>query len=71
MTEINPQRSSPRRAREPILKAIDPVCGMEVDPEQALEASYEKVVLHFCSETCRSSFLRDPGRYDLSSLDLE
>jgi YHS domain-containing protein len=45
----------------------DPVCGMEVDPEQAhdlgLEAEYAGRRYIFCSVTCRDSFKNAPARY--------
>ena len=44
--------------------AIDPVCGMTVDPN-AGKPSYQHGghTYHFCSEGCRSKFAADPSRY--------
>ncbi|MGA7458311.1 MAG: heavy metal translocating P-type ATPase [Methyloceanibacter sp.] len=44
--------------------AIDPVCGMTVDPN-AGKPSYQHDghTFHFCSEGCRSKFAADPDRY--------
>jgi Cu+-exporting ATPase len=44
--------------------AIDPVCGMRVDP-YAKKPSYDYRghLYHFCSEGCRSKFAADPARY--------
>ena len=44
--------------------AIDPVCGMTVDPN-AGKPSYQHGAhtYHFCSEGCRSKFAADPSRY--------
>src|SRR4249920_188911 len=44
--------------------AIDPVCGMTVDPG-AGKPSYQhgSHTYHFCSEGCRSKFAADPDRY--------
>lgn len=36
--------------------AIDPVCGMTVDPATALSATKDGQVSHFCSEHCRQAF---------------
>jgi len=42
----------------------DPVCGMRFKPEDAAcTHTWEGVVLHFCCEHCRASFLEDPRRY--------
>jgi len=46
---------------------IDPVCGQEVDPEQAhdlgLEVSYAGRRHVFCGQAHRAAFLADPLRY--------
>ena len=42
----------------------DPVCGQEVDPEQAEATSvYQGETYYFCCEECRQEFDRDPARY--------
>jgi Cu+-exporting ATPase len=44
--------------------AIDPVCGMEVDPatsEYRLDRGDR--VVHFCCAGCRTKFAADPGKY--------
>ena len=44
--------------------AIDPVCGMEVEEEQAVARSeYEGVTYYFCSESCKEEFDEDPEKY--------
>ncbi len=44
--------------------AIDPVCGMSVDPEHSRHRfHYEGNVFYFCSTGCREKFAADPGRY--------
>lgn len=43
---------------------IDPVCGMEVDPEKSnwvVEIGSEN--FFFCSESCQKAFIRDPLKY--------
>lgn len=51
---------------EPI-DETDPVCGMEVDPEQAhelgLEAEHGGRRFVFCGKRCLEAFLAEPARY--------
>lgn len=42
----------------------DPVCGMEVRPEEATAtAEFQGTTYYFCSEECRARFLQNPLRY--------
>ena len=44
--------------------AVDPVCGMQVDPDQtAHHADHEGVTHHFCSARCLERFVADPAKY--------
>jgi uncharacterized protein len=44
--------------------AIDPVCGMTVDPEHAEYRSFQKgETYYFCSAGCKETFDGDPGKY--------
>ncbi len=44
--------------------AIDPVCGMTVDPDAGKPShTHQGVTFHFCSEGCRTKFVADPDRY--------
>ena len=44
--------------------AIDPVCGMKVDPAKTSHhAEHGGHILHFCSAGCRTKFLAEPNRY--------
>ena len=44
--------------------AVDPVCGMTVDPATAAaHRTYEGVDYWFCNPGCAASFDADPGRY--------
>jgi Cu+-exporting ATPase len=44
--------------------AIDPVCGMSVDPHTAtLKAEHAGRTYYFCSAGCRSKFLENPVKY--------
>jgi Cu+-exporting ATPase len=45
-------------------KAIDPVCGMQVDPATTPHhATHGGRDFHFCAARCRDKFLADPARY--------
>ena len=45
-------------------KAVDPVCGMSVDPATAeAKAEYEGKTFWFCCDGCKEMFLADPARY--------
>jgi len=44
--------------------ATDPVCGMQVEEDKAAAtAEHEGKQYYFCSQGCRESFVKDPGRY--------
>lgn len=43
--------------------AIDPVCGMTVDPSTAVRHDYKGTAYYFCCDGCRSRFRADPERY--------
>ena len=44
--------------------AIDPVCGMKVDPHAGKpELAHADRLHHFCSPGCRTKFAADPDRY--------
>ncbi|MFD8079408.1 heavy metal translocating P-type ATPase [Streptomyces sp. NPDC059718] len=44
--------------------AVDPVCGMRVDPAGAAEKrEYEQDTHYFCSSHCAAAFDSEPGRY--------
>ncbi|MGB9677560.1 MAG: copper-translocating P-type ATPase, partial [Candidatus Ratteibacteria bacterium] len=43
---------------------IDPVCGMEVKPEDAYsKIKYEGYVIYFCSKNCEEKFKNNPNKY--------
>ena len=49
---------------EPAKSAIDPVCGMTVDPHTAKHVGeHEGRTYYFCCGGCRSKFLADPMKY--------
>jgi Cu+-exporting ATPase len=44
--------------------AIDPVCGMSVDPDHAdLRSVHDGVTYYFCSPGCKASFDKEPAKY--------
>src|SRR5262249_41034823 len=65
-----PRRRAPRMpdprapGRQSGLMALDPVCGMTVDPAKAAgEFDYKGTKYYFCSKHCVHSFSSDPERY--------
>ena len=43
---------------------IDPVCGMEIDPNTAAGTSeYKGQTYYFCATGCKRSFDKDPEKY--------
>jgi|Deesub1362B_J571_1020462.scaffolds.fasta_scaffold00749_9 Cu+-exporting ATPase len=45
-------------------KIIDPVCGMEIDPEKAAaKVEYQGKTYYFCAVGCKTAFERDPEKY--------
>jgi Cu+-exporting ATPase len=48
---------------EKLLVAIDPVCGMTVDPEAAGSYEYKGRTYYFCSTHCLHKFREDPERF--------
>ena len=46
------------------MKAVDPVCHMEVDTETAEWTSeYKGQTYYFCAPGCKASFEKDPEKY--------
>jgi Cu+-exporting ATPase len=45
-------------------KAIDPICGMRVDPARAAATrELDGTTFYFCAEGCATTFDADPYRY--------
>ncbi len=44
-------------------KAVDPVCGMEVDPETAPKETYKGKTYYFCSPSCKAEFKESPEKF--------
>ncbi|MCH8289178.1 MAG: heavy metal translocating P-type ATPase [Candidatus Marinimicrobia bacterium] len=48
--------------------AIDPVCQMEVEPENAAGSSeYKGNTIYFCSDFCKEVFDKDPEKYPIET----
>lgn len=44
--------------------AIDPVCGMSVDPASAeYRSEHDGQTYYFCAKGCKENFDKDPGKY--------
>jgi len=49
---------------EEMAKVKDPVCGMEIDPNQAAASEkYQGKTYHFCSTACHDKFTAKPEKY--------
>lgn len=45
-------------------KFVDPVCGMEVDPEKtSYKTVYKGKTYYFCALGCKTAFEEDPEKY--------
>lgn len=51
-----------RRALPPE-KAVDPVCGMTVNPANAKPSVYAGDIYYFCSSACRDKFEASPSAF--------
>jgi len=48
--------------------AVDPVCGMEVDPcNSEMTAEYKDEMFYFCAEGCLRTFEKNPAKYKSAS----
>ena len=44
--------------------ARDPVCGMDVDEQQAAAtAEYQGTIYYFCAPACKKAFEKEPEKY--------
>ena len=54
-------------SRSVATSALDPVCGMTVDPATAKHhAEYDGQSVHFCSVRCHDKFIANPSQYPLT-----
>ena len=44
-------------------QSTDPVCGMEVEPDQGYSKMFRGVEYRFCSRNCLDKFDAEPGRF--------
>jgi Cu+-exporting ATPase len=61
---VSSAQTNPKEA--PIMSDTvkDPVCGMEIDVENAAASEeHDGHTFYFCSEGCHRAFLADPHRY--------
>jgi YHS domain-containing protein len=70
--DLGAGRRSAQRTDPPIPKEVanmadkvkDPVCGMEIRPEDAAATEeHEGRTFYFCSKGCHDIFVNDPHRY--------
>ena len=49
---------------ETLNSVLDPVCGMQIDPNNAAaQSTYQGKTYYFSSEKCKNSFDKDPEKY--------
>jgi adenylate cyclase len=54
-----------RRTALGVDRAIDPVCHMQLDPEdRVVTLDHDGTDVHFCSTTCADKFIASPERYE-------
>ena len=64
MNQHDPHAGHHHHDAPPAAGAIDPVCGMTVDPAKTPHhADHAGNDYHFCSAGCRAKFLADPAKY--------
>ena len=48
----------------------DPICGMDIEPEDAAGTSdYNRKKYYFCNTACKKEFDADPERYATEATD--
>ena len=50
--------------------AIDPVCGMTVDPAKAASAEHDGTTFYFCCQGCTTKFQAEPAKYLQAKQDI-
>jgi Cu+-exporting ATPase len=43
--------------------AVDPVCGMTVDPSKAISSTFEGQTFYFCNPSCKARFEAEPAKW--------
>ena len=49
--------------KETVTMAVDPVCGMSVERENAVRLEWEGQNYYFCAKGCRDEFMSDPRKF--------
>jgi len=61
---LKPGEQPVTASTQAVQPAIDPVCGMKVDPSQAAaNVEHQDADFHFCSQGCATKFRGDPEKY--------
>ena len=69
VVEVGRDQEKEHDMSENSAKAIDPVCGMSVDPATAAATvEHEGHTYYFCGKGCAKSFSADPGKYANASV---
>jgi Cu+-exporting ATPase len=70
LDDLQQQPTIPSRGRDE--NAIDPVCGMTVEPDKAKHRlEYDAEIYYFCSDHCRQKFADAPDTYRTHARDHE
>jgi YHS domain-containing protein len=59
----SPASPQPPAGAAALTEAVDPVCGMTVDPRTALQATHAGTTYYFCSAQDRDLFVKTPEKY--------
>jgi Cu(I)/Ag(I) efflux system membrane fusion protein len=63
----NPTMTAVSETSQAPAQAVDPVCGMTVDPQEAAaagrQAEYKSTTYYFCSDDCKQKFDKEPAKY--------
>lgn len=57
------KKSAPKSDSAAPKEAVDPVCGMTVDPKTAEKADYKGKTYYFCSLEEKQDFVKTPEKY--------
>ncbi|MBI3467616.1 MAG: YHS domain-containing protein [Planctomycetes bacterium] len=57
------QAQATKAGKKTETKAVDPVCGMTVDPKTAEKAVYKGKTYYFCARSEKEEFEKDPEKY--------
>ncbi len=52
------------------MKIKDPVCGMEINKENAKKLTYKGKTYYFCSDSCMNKFKKNPKKYEKKMADM-